>query len=149
MKTHLLESNRGIVTTVSRHLGVPERLQTVVSGLFLFTVLFFSSVVAFAQDVIIDEPISTSLPSGWSHVAVSYQSATGGYARFDAENSVLETHLLDLSNYTNLQLTFEVAKFGSGNNGPLTVQVSDDGGATWTAQTYVSPVPTSSTYMLA
>lgn len=88
-----------------------------------------------------------SLPSGWTAEDVTFTTAAGGYANFLNTGSVLTSPVLDLSVYDNVELTFDVAKFGAGADGPITVQVSDDGGATWTAQEFDSPIPTSATYM--
>lgn len=44
-----------------------------------------------------------------------------------------------------MQLEFTVAKFGAGDDGPVTVELSNDGGTTWTAQSFDSPIPTGGT----
>ena len=87
---------------------------------------------------------SGGLPTGWEQTSITFTS----YARFTSINSVLTSPVYDLSNYINVTLSMSVAKFGSvTGNGPLTVQVSNDGGSTWTAQTFNSGTPTSSTYV--
>lgn len=110
-------------------------------------VLFFSLIFlgeGFGQIDIVNEDLGSGLPSGWTASSVSFYS----YARFTSSaNSVLTSPILDLSNYTGVTLEFEVAKYGTGGDGPLTVEFSDDGGSTWTAQIFDSPTPTSSTYI--
>jgi hypothetical protein len=88
-----------------------------------------------------------SLPANWSENDIIWTTAAGGYARFSTLNSWLQSPVIDLSNYSNVQLSFDLAKYGTGVDGPLTVEISDDGGLTWTAQTFDSPTPSSSTYM--
>ena len=101
-----------------------------------------------AQTTILDESLRDgALPAGWSITDVTFATAAGGYANVSGTTGVVQTPILDLSGYTSADLFFAVAKFGSGDNGPITVEVSDDGGATFTAQTFDSGVPTGSTYI--
>ncbi|WP_223032487.1 choice-of-anchor D domain-containing protein [Hanstruepera marina] len=95
-----------------------------------------------------DEPFRDGLlPTGWSRTSVNLITSAEGYALFTQTYSVLTSPIFDLSSYTNVTLSFDVAKYGSGSDGPITVEVSDDGGTTWTAQIFNSPTPTSSTYV--
>lgn len=97
---------------------------------------------------IVNEPLTNgNLPTGWTATGVTFETTGGGYARFHNTTSVLSSPVLDLTAYTGVVLDFDVAKYGSGTNGPITVEFSDDGGATWSAQTFNSPTPTSSTYL--
>jgi hypothetical protein len=101
-----------------------------------------------AQTEILNETLRAgACPVGWSDNAITWQTGAGGYAWFTSIDAWLQTPILDLTDYENVQLIFDVAKYGSGDNGPLTVEISDDGGLSWTAQTFDSPTPTSSTYM--
>jgi hypothetical protein len=100
------------------------------------------------QETILEESLRDgSLPSGWAENLIIWETGAGGYARLSDPNSWIQTPLLDLSGYENIELAFDVAKYGSGVDGPITVFVSDDGGSSWTAQTFDSPTPTSSTYL--
>ncbi|MDG5766311.1 chitobiase/beta-hexosaminidase C-terminal domain-containing protein [Balneolales bacterium ANBcel1] len=99
------------------------------------------------QEILNESLRGGSAPSGWTHPDISFEEPAGGYARFDDIAAELVTPVLDLSGYQNVTLTFDVAKWGSGGDGPLTVQVSNDGGSTWTAQQFDSPVPTDATYL--
>jgi subtilisin-like proprotein convertase family protein len=88
-----------------------------------------------------------SIPSGWTSTSVTYTTSASGYANFTSTASVLTSPVYDLSGYSNVVLAYDVAKFGTGTDGPLTVQVSTDGGTTWTAASFTSPTPTGSTYL--
>ncbi len=125
------------------------KIYTIQKAFALFAGIFFLTATSgWGQETIIDEPIEPGVaPSGWSYNDISWETADNGYARFDDLTSWLETPIIDLTGYTNVELTFEVAKWGSGGDGPLTVEISDDGGATWEAQTFDSPTPESSTYL--
>ncbi len=100
---------------------------------------------------IIDEPLRDGMiPTGWEATEMTWVTAAGGYVRFpDREFSELRTPVLDLSEYSKVKLEFSVSKWGSGENGPITVQVSTDGGLTWTAQEFDSPVPEDSSEYLS
>ncbi len=94
------------------------------------------------QSVILDDEFrSGSIPVGWTQTDVTFQTSADGYAKFSSNASILTSPTIDLSAYSNVQLKFDVAKFGSGNDGPIIVQVSDDDGANWTSQTFTSPTP--------
>jgi hypothetical protein len=94
----------------------------------------------------ITEPLTSgSLPSGWSQTSVTFSTSAGGFANFTSTSAVLTSPLLTVS--AGATISFDVAKFGTGADGPLTVQVSNNGGTTWTAQTFDSPTPTDSDYL--
>ncbi len=88
-----------------------------------------------------------SIPADWTSEGVYPTTAAGGYLRITNVVGWLATPPLDLTEYTDVLLSFWVAKFGSGTDGPLTVQVSTNGGATWDAQIFDSPIPTDNTYL--
>lgn len=101
-----------------------------------------------AQVTVIDQPlIDGLLPTGWTAVDVTFSTAAGGYANVAGITGTLTSNVVDLTAYASVQLTFDVAKFGSGTDGPITVEISDDGGVNFTAQTFDSPIPTTSTYL--
>lgn len=100
------------------------------------------------QDTILFEELRDgNVPAGWNTTSIDMRTAAGGYALMEEDTSILETPSMNLSSYSDVNITFSVAKFGAGGDGPVTVEVSTDGGSTWTAQTYDSPTPSSSTYM--
>jgi hypothetical protein len=104
--------------------------------------------VSIAQVDIIDQELRDgSLPSGWTQTNVSFSTSAGGFANLTGLTAVLTTPVIDITGYTGVTLTFSVAKFGSGSDGPVTVQFSNDGGTTWTAQSFNSPTPSSATYL--
>ncbi len=110
----------------------------------LLTFLVFLGYNTNAQTIIESQSFTSgSLPAGWGQTSITFTS----YARFTSINSVLTSPVYDLSNYINVTLSMSVAKFGTGTDGPITVEISNDGGVTWTAQTFNSATPTSSTYV--
>jgi len=114
----------------------------------VFIFLFCLSGGLLAQTTLVDEPLRDgSLPTGWTATSVSFPTVAGGYAHFTASNSVLTSPIFDFSGYSDIELNYAVAKFGSGSDGPLTIQTSIDGGTTWTAQSFNTSTPTSSTYI--
>lgn len=120
-----------------------------ISKLFLGMLLFFafSNSAVIGQTVLDEELRDGALPDGWTETEIDFRTGAGGYALFEDETSELTSDSFDLSDLSEATLTFQVAKFGTGDNGPLTVEVSVDGGGTWDAQTYESPTPTSSDYL--
>jgi hypothetical protein len=111
--------------------------------------LLFASVgsAAYGQTIFEEELRDGVAPSDWSITDVDFRATADGYALFETESSELASPSFDLSGVSSATLTFQVAKFGSGDDGPLTVDVSIDGGTTWDAQSYTSPTPTNSDYL--
>lgn len=87
-----------------------------------------------------------ALPVGWAQVDTSFQTAAGGYARLDETTATLTTESFDASGFDIVELAFSVAKFGTGDNGPLSIEYSLNGGVDWTPLGD-SSTPTSSTYI--
>jgi hypothetical protein len=111
---------------------------------FLFSLLLLVLTVSVSGQF--TAPLTSgTLPNGWSQTDVTFTISSTGYANFTTSAAILTSPILTVS--AGAQITFEVAKFGAGTDGPLTVDVSNDGGATWTAQTFTSPTPTSATYV--
>lgn len=101
-----------------------------------------------AQVTILDETLRNGvLPDGWVATNVAFSTAAGGYANMSASNATLVTPVLDLTFFESAAISYSVAKFGSGADGPVTIEVSDDGGATFTIQSFDSSIPTSGTYI--
>ncbi|WP_178986186.1 choice-of-anchor D domain-containing protein [Winogradskyella helgolandensis] len=84
---------------------------------------------------------SGSIPAGWSQSNVTFSS----YARFTSSASVLTSSVFDAGAFTSIEVDFEVAKYGSGTNGPITLEYSIDNGTNWLVASN-STIPTSSTY---
>ena len=116
---------------------------------FLAVAAFLTAIVAGnAQVTVLNEPLTSGVqPAGWTAVNTTFTTGAGGYANITGVTGVLTTPVIDLSGFDSAELSFSVAKFGSEANGPITVEISNDGGATFTAQTFDSPTPTSSTYL--
>ena len=119
------------------------------SGLAINNLSISLDDIYMAEAELLNEPLrSGSVPEDWLADEITMETGAGGYARFATGGSYLVTPVLDLSGYQDVELTFDVAKWGSGDDGPITVQVSDDGGVTWDAQDlFYSPTPTGSTYL--
>jgi len=123
------------------------RIYSIVISLVVF--LFVFSPIVWGQIIeILNEPMRDGeIPDGWDTVQIDPRTTAGGFLLFETLESEVISPVVDLSGYTNVQLTFDVAKFGAGEDGPLTVQVSDDGGETWNAQEFDSPIPPDSDYL--
>ena len=111
--------------------------------------LFFILSATHADELINEKFRDGNQPSGWTITDVTFTTSASGYARFLGSTGILTSPAYDWSNYENINIQFKVAKFGTGTDGPITVQISNDGGDNWTAFSEVSPTPTSSTYKSA
>jgi len=92
-----------------------------------------------------------SLPSGWiseNNVTTNAIDQTTYYL-LDAGNPSdrIITINYDLSASTSVVLNVRVATYGSGTAYPLKIEFSVDGGATWSAISYTTATPSSSTYI--
>lgn len=121
-----------------------------ISKLLLSTLLLFTvtSISSFGQTILEESLQDGAAPDGWTATDIDFrESFSTRYALFTSETSELESSSFDLSSVSEATLSFQVAKFSTGDDGPLTVEVSTDGGTTWDAQTYTSPTPTDSDYL--
>ena len=123
----------------------------VFSGLFtkklsLFLLVF---VFGFSSSQIISETFTAgSLPSGWSQSSVTFTTTGGGFANFTVSASTLTSPAFDASGFTSIEVAFDVAKFGTGGDGPITLEYSLNGGLAWT-NAGVSGTPPNATYISA
>jgi len=102
---------------------------------------------AVAATEYLNETLRTgSLPAGWEATNVTFTTAASGYAAFTGGTGFLETPVFDTSAGDTVSVAFSVAKFGSGDDGPITVEYSTDGGMEW-AFAGNSQTPDSSTYI--
>jgi hypothetical protein len=116
-----------------------------VTTLFSTVLIALLGMISVQAQTILEEGFrADAIPTGWSQVDMDFRSSAGGYALFDKATSTLTSPSFDLSAETAATLTFYVATFGSGTHGPLTADISIDGGTTWDAQTFDSPTPTAS-----
>jgi hypothetical protein len=94
---------------------------------------------------IFNEPLTSGVgPVGWIPTGVTFPV---GYAYFvNTPTATLDTASFSGTGYDIITVTTEVAKFGTGADGPLTIQYSLNGGSTWLTAGNTS-IPTSSTYL--
>lgn len=100
---------------------------------------------ASSNTTIFNEALTSGVsPVGWIATGVTFVS---GYAYFvNVPTATLDTSSFSGTGYDTITVTTEVAKFGTGTDGPLTIQYSIDGGSTWLTAGNTS-IPTSSTYL--
>ncbi len=122
------------------------------SRFFGLTVITFgllgASGVAKAQTELLNQGLRDgSLPTGWTQTDVTFTAAAGGRADFTTIDAVLTTPIFDASAHSSLAVDTSVAKFGSGGDGPITIEYSLNGGDTWTTAGNTQ-TPTSGTVYL-
>ena len=110
---------------------------------FFLMFMMLASIGCWGQTTLLSEQLTSgSLPSGWMQTNVTFTT----YARFTALNSVLSTPVFDASAYTSVDVDLAVAKYGSGTDGPITVEYSLNSGINW-VNGGNSSTPTSSNYL--
>ncbi|MEP1120237.1 MAG: DUF5689 domain-containing protein [Balneola sp.] len=121
----------------------------IVIGCFVMMVITFATSLSVQGQTILSEELrDDTAPAGWTFTDVTFKTSGSGYAQLTGTTGILESPVMDLSGVTGEKtLTFSLAKFGSGTDGPITVEFSTDGGANWDAQSYTSPTPTNSDYL--
>lgn len=112
--------------------------------------LFFIGIILITSNSVlgqlIDEPFTDgSLPAGWSQNSVTFTTSAGGYANFTSNSATLTSPAFNAGTACSLRVEFDVAKFGTGGDGPVTIQYSLNGGSTWVTLGN-STTPTSATY---
>src|SRR5690554_4105713 len=104
----------------------------------------------FGQTVIFNEEGGGTFPAGWTGTNNVTANAIdrGSYYLVEAgaSSDVITTAVYDLSAYVSAEFSLRVATFGSEDNNPAKIEISYDGGGTFT-QTELSATPTSSTYI--
>lgn len=104
----------------------------------------------FGQTEIFNIAGGGTFPAGWTGTNNVTANAIdrGSYYLVDAGNpsDIITTAIYDLSAYATAEFSLQVATFGSGDNNPAKIEISYDGGGTFT-QTEFSATPTSSTYI--
>ncbi len=114
---------------------------------FLF---FIISSLSFGQVEIFNVAGGGALPTNWvgtNNIATNDIERTGYYL-LDAGNpsDIIETDVYDLSAYASAEFKFDLATFSSGAANPALIEISFDGGTTYT-QTATSTTPSSSSYI--
>ncbi|MEX0845448.1 MAG: DUF5689 domain-containing protein [Balneolaceae bacterium] len=117
-------------------------------GSFLMLAMVFAASLNIQGQTIFEEGLrADTMPDGWAATDVTFTTSAGGYARFTGGSGVLTSPSFDLSGVTGATLSYAVAQYGSGDSGPITIEISTDGGTTWDAQLDTTGTPTSSTYL--
>ncbi len=119
--------------------------------ILLFFFLSVSFIYTEAQTTYFNVAGGGALPAGWvgtNNVTSSAIDRTSYYLlEAGSPGDLLTTSSYDLSGCAgDVELTFNLATFGSGTANPAVIEVSLDGGATYT-QSYTSATPSSSTYI--
>ncbi len=118
--------------------------------LFILLVLMLGLSTTMWGDTIHTNDCSAAT-AGWTFTnsgGVAMQQS--GYWLLDfAGTEAIISQAFDVSSYTGLSLTFQVATYGSGTNHSCLVEYSTDNGSSWSATTFTSATPTSSTYISA
>lgn len=120
-------------------------------GFLAALAVMIMSTMAFGQATIMSNNCA-SATAGWTFTNGAIAGAAlpiqqSGYWLLDNSGDSIITTTIDVHNYSNLVLTFNVATYGSGTNHPCLVEYSSDDGATWNATTFTSSTPTSATYI--
>lgn len=111
-----------------------------------FLVFLSSNILAWGQELLNETLRDGSLPTGWSETDIDFRTADGGYARFQSLNSELTTSSFSADGYSSVIIDFWTAKYGTGGDGPLTLEYSLDGGENWQSAGE-SSTPISATYI--
>lgn len=80
--------------------------------------------------------LDNALAQGFTTSNAAFNSA---YLRFNAIGAYLDTPVIDFAQESNFRVQFEAATFGGNNGQILELQISVDGGATYTPLTTVAP----------
>jgi len=118
-------------------------------SILLFFVSFFSGGKSFGATIHSNDCATATSNWTFTNGGTSVPIQQSGYWVLDDVNDFIISQSFDVSSYTNLILTFQVATYGSGTNHSCKVEYSTDNGATWNATTFTSATPTSSTYITA
>ena len=95
---------------------------------------------------------TATIPTGWTltnNITANAVDRTT-YLHLEAGNpsDQIVTPNYDLTGYTDVALAYSVATFGTVSGNPaLKLEVSTNGGTSWSTTTYTSSAPTSSTYV--
>ena len=116
---------------------------------YLLITLAISS-LSFGQVEVFNLAGGGAFPDGWTATnnVTTYDIDRGSYFLLDSgdPSDIIVSSVYDLSAYSSAVFNLDLATFGSGDNNSATIEISYDGGATYT-QTETSAVPTSSSYI--
>jgi len=118
---------------------------------FLFALTLLVSNVVWGVETILNNT-AAGATANWTYTnnvsALPIQQT--GYWLLQATSTAKDeiiSDVINVSTYSNLVLTFDVATYGSGTNNPALIEISSDGGSNWSTTTYTSSTPSSSTYI--
>ncbi|WP_407556121.1 T9SS type A sorting domain-containing protein [Winogradskyella sp. 4-2091] len=116
---------------------------------YAFLLLILIGNFGFSQTTVFFEDGGGSAPTGWTfeNNVTSFDIDRGSYWLADAGNpsDVITTSAYDLSTYTDAEFTMTIASFGSGTHREAKIEISYDGGTSYT-QTEITIPTTSSSY---
>ena len=126
------------------------KLKTLLTTMLTTALLVTTASTGWAQTEIFNQPGGGSAPTGWvfqDNVATNpIDKTTYWLLEPGSPSDIITTATYDLSSYTSAELNLNVATYGSGTANPAKIEISYDGGSTFT-QTEVTATPSSSTYI--
>ena len=106
--------------------------------------------LGFGQTTIFSSAGGGTFPGGWTSAnnvtTTAIDQGTYYLVEAGAPSDIIITASYDLSAYSSASLSLDVATFGSGGNNSAKVEISYNGGTTYT-QTATTATPTSSSYL--
>jgi len=91
------------------------------------------------------------VPEGWSTfnggVLDISQTTEGGYLLLDSDLDTIITKSYDLSPYSDVKLSVDIAGHGTGQDNDVLIMVSDDDGVSWTQQYYTLATTSNTIYI--
>jgi len=115
----------------------------------IISLLMITGGKAWGQTTIMSDACS-SATTGWTFTNTNTTNAIqqNNYWLIDASPSdVIISATINVSNYSNLVLTCEVATYGTGNNNSAKIEYSLNNGTTWETTSFTTATPSSSTYI--
>ena len=116
----------------------------------LLLLLLLLPLAGWGQTTIFNVTGGGTLPAGWvgtNNVTTNAIDRTSYYlVDAGAPSDLITTSSYDLSPYTTATFSIDVATFGSGGNNPAKIEVSLNGGTSYT-QTVASTTPTTTSYV--
>jgi len=118
--------------------------------LYFTLFIFLISVASFGQTTIFDVAGGGTLPSGWVGTnnisGLPIDQSTYYLAEAGTPSDIITTSIYDLSTYSSVTFTLDVATYGSGTANSAKIEISFDGGSSFT-QIETSNTPSSSSYI--
>lgn len=115
--------------------------------LYFLVVTIFVVTLSFGQTTIFDISGGGSLPSGWSGtnnvVSQPIEQTTYYLIEAGSPSDIITTSIYDLSSYSSVTFSLDVATYESGTDNSAKIEISFNGGSTYT-QIEISNTPTSS-----